>query len=142
MRIACLRWMPILAIPLLLLSCSKGSGGSGGNPPPDPPEANLVVTTDPPNGAMVAPALGPYAVKVTITSAMPPQGVKIETKVRKDDGSGAPAFFNNSINSSNAVNNISFTGVPANTVCLVEVKVTSLSKASNTWSGSYRFSSK
>ncbi|MCR6719280.1 MAG: hypothetical protein NVV59_03095 [Chitinophagaceae bacterium] len=141
MRIASLRWLPILAV-TLFVSCSKGSGGSGGNPPPPPDEANLVVTTDPANNAVVPAAPGPYSVKVTITSAMPKNGVTLEVKARKDDGSGAPAFFTYSNNTTNAVSNINITSVPANTLCLVEVKVTSLTKASNTWSGSYRFSAK
>ena len=107
MRIACLRWSILTLLVCGILSCSKG--GSGGDPDPDPQEANLVVETDPANGSVVPPALGPYAVRISVTSTMPPNGVKLEVRARKDDGSGAPAFFNYSVNSSNAVNNISIT---------------------------------
>lgn len=51
-------------------------------------------------------------------------------------------FFTNTLNTSSAMSTITITGTPANTQCLVEVKVTSRSTASNTWTGTYRFSSK
>lgn len=117
--------------------CGKGGGGGG-----NPTEANLVVEIDPANGTVQAPSLGPFNLKVTITSTMPPNGVKIEISAKKDDGSGAAPFFTSSGNSSASVNNFSITSTPANVQCLVEVKVTSLTKASNLWTGSYRYSRK
>lgn len=139
MRFACLRISLALLILTGLAACSKGGGG---DPDPEPEEANLVVSMNPANGTVLPPALGPYSVTVSISSVMPPSGVRIEVKARKDDGSGSPAFFNVSPTSSTASNTFNLTGVPANTLCLVEIKVTSLTKATNTWSGSYRFSSK
>lgn len=140
MRFAVQRW-PLMAIILLgMIACGKGKGSDG--PVPEPEEANLAVVTDPANASVVAPALGPYSVKVSVTSVMPPTGVKIEVRARKDDGSGAPAFYTTSVNSTNAVNSIDILNVPANTVCRVEIKVSSLSKPANVWDGSYRFSSK
>ena len=121
-------------------ACGKGgSGGGGGNPPN---EANLVVETDPSNGTVQAPSIGPFNLKVTITSTMPQNGVKIEINAKKDDGSGAGPFYSTTVNSTNGVNNFSLTSTPSNVQCLVEVKVTSLTKTSNQWSGSYRYSRK
>ena len=117
------------------------SCGGGGDDPPPPNEANLAVTTDPANGTVQPPALGPYNLKVTITSAMPPNGVKIEVSAKKDDGSNT-VFFSTSVNRTTAVSDFTITGTPAATQCLVETKVTSLTKPSNQWSGSYRYSSK
>lgn len=122
-----------------LYSCSKGSGG--GTPPPPPAEADLVVTTDPANGSLQPPALGPYYLKVSISSTLPPNGVKIEITAKKDDGSNT-IFFTSSGNKTTPVNDFTITGTPVATQCLVEIKVTSLTKASNIWSGSYRYSSK
>jgi len=122
----------------VLYSCSKSSGG--GTPPP-PSEANLVVTTDPANGSLQSPALGPYNLKVSITSALPANGVKIEITAKKDDGSNT-IFFTTSADKTTPINDFTITGTPIATQCLVEIKVTSLTKASNTWSGSYRYSSK
>ena len=123
----------------MLAACGKGGGG-GGTPPP-PAEANLAVTTDPANGSVQIPALGPYNLKVSITSTMPANGVKIDITAKKDDGTNT-VFFTTSVNKTTAVNDFTITGTPAASQCLVEIKVTSLTKPGNTWSGSYRYSSK
>jgi hypothetical protein len=134
-----------LLVALLMLSfctlhsCSKSSGG--GTPPPPPAEADLVVTTDPANSSLQPPALGPYYLKVSISSTLPTNGVKIEITAKKDDGSNT-IFFTSSVNKTTPINDFTITGTPVATLCLVEIKVTSLTKASNTWSGSYRYSSK
>ncbi len=120
---------------------AMSSCGGGSDDPPPPNEANLAVTTDPANGTVQAPALGPYNLKVTITSTMPPSGVKIDITAKKDDGSNT-VFFSTSVNRTTAVNDFTITGTPVATQCLVETKVTSLTKSSNQWSGSYRYSSK
>ena len=125
---------------MTLVTFSSCGGGSSDSPPP-PSEANLAVTTDPANGTVQAPALGPYNLKVSITSNMPPNGVKIDITAKKDDGSNT-VFFSTSVNRTTAVNDFTLTGTPAATQCLVETKVTSLTKPSNIWSGSYRYSSK
>ena len=122
---------------ITLSSC----GGGGDDSPPPPNEANLAVTTDPANGTVQPPALGPYNLKVTVTSAMPPNGVKIEVSAKKDDGSNT-VFFSTSVNRTTAISDFTITGTPAATQCLVETTVTSLTKPSNQWSGSYRYSSK
>jgi hypothetical protein len=132
------RFVFFLMMSLCIVSAC-GKGGGGGTPPPA--EANLAVTTDPPDGMVQLPALGPYNVKVSITSTMPSNGVKIEITAKKDDGTNT-VFFTTSANKTTAVNDFTITGTPAATQCLVEIKVTSLTKATNTWSGSYRYSSK
>jgi hypothetical protein len=118
--------------------CKKGGGG-GNNPPA---EANLVVEIDPANGTVQAPSLGPFNLKITITSTMPPSGVKIEINAKKDDGSGSTPYFTSAVNTSNSISNFNIVNTPATVQCLVEIKVTSLSKSSNQWSGSYRYSRK
>ena len=130
-----------VGISVVTLITVSSCGGGGDDSPPPPTEANLAVTTDPANGTVQAPALGPYNLKVTITSTMPPNGVKIDITAKKDDGSNT-VFFSTSVNRTTAVNDFTLTGTPAATQCLVETKVTSLTKSSNQWSGSYRYSSK
>jgi hypothetical protein len=131
----------LVGITAMTLITVSSCGGGGDDSPPPPAEANLAVTTDPANGTVQAPALGPYNLKVTITSTMPPNGVKIDITAKKDDGSNT-VFFSTSVNKTTAVNDFTLTGTPAATQCLVETKVTSLTKSSNQWSGSYRYSSK
>ena len=131
----------LVGITVMTLVTFSSCGGGGDDSPPPPSEANLAVTTDPANGTVQAPALGPYNLKVTITSTMPPNGVKIDITAKKDDGSNT-VFFSTSVNRTTAVNDFTITATPAATQCLVETKVTSLTKSTNQWSGSYRYSSK
>jgi hypothetical protein len=134
--------MKQLAVVFTLIACMCLLSGSGCKKSSSKTEANLVVEIDPPNGSVQAPSIGPFNLKVTVTSAMPPSGVKIEVTAKKDDGSGSPAFFSTSINTSSSVTNIDITNTPLNVQCLVEVKVTSLTKSTNQWTGSYRYSRK
>jgi hypothetical protein len=126
---------------LISSGCKKGNDGGGGGG--GTTEANLVVTTNPGNGSVQAPALGPnFDLSVTVTSTMPPSGVKIEISAKKDDGTNPPAFYTQTVNTSSAVSNFTITSSPVASQCLVEVKVTSLTKATNVWTGSYRYSRK
>lgn len=122
---------------ITLPACKKNKGGGGGTT-----EANLVVETTPANGSVQPAAPGPdFPLKVEIKSTMPASGVKIEISAKKE-GSSDPAYFTASPNSSTAVNNFTITSTPKNVTCLVDIKVTSISKPSNVWTGSYRYSAK
>jgi len=123
---------------LISSGCKKsgGGGGGGGNN-----EANLAVTTNPPSGSVQAPSLGPFDLTVTITSAMPPGGVKIEVTAKREDN--GTQFYSQTINNTSSVtSNFSITGTPQTVVCVVDIKVTSNSKPTNIWRGSYRYSKK
>jgi hypothetical protein len=128
----------IAAIAFVLTpSCGKSSGGDSGNN-----ETNLAVEITPVNGSTEAPAVGPnFPLKVEVKSTMPPSGVKIEISAKKD-GTTDPAFFTSANNATTAQNNYSITNTPATVICVVTVTVTSLSKPTNTWTGSYRYSKK
>lgn len=137
-----LRLLSIFFISSILISsgCKKGGGGGGGG---GTTEANLAVTLNPPNGSVQAAANGPnFDLTVTITSTMPPSGVKVEITAKKDDGTNPAPFFTNTNNTTTAINNYSITGTPATTACIVDVKVTSLTKPTNIWTGQYRYSRK
>lgn len=127
----------ILAIVVAISpACKKSSGGGGSN------EATLVVETTPANGSNNLNILGPtFPLKVEIKSTMPPSGVKIEITAKKD-GSSDPAFFTSSNNTTAQQNNYTITGTPDAVTCIVNIKVTSLSSPSNTFTGSYRYSKK
>lgn len=121
---------------LISSGCKKGGGGGGGTN-----EANLAVTTNPASGSVQVPSLGPFNLSVTITSTMPPGGVKIEVTAKREDNN--TQFFSQTINNtSSATSNFSITNTPALVSCIVDIKVTSNSKPTNTWSGSYRYSRK
>ncbi|WP_290798875.1 hypothetical protein [Flavihumibacter sp. UBA7668] len=122
---------------VLLPSCG------GGGDDPQPAEENLVITTTPVlNGQQEAVAPGPnFPLTVTVTSKMPPQGVRIEVTARPD-GNGTTAFFTANQTTSNATTTLSITNTPQLTVSRVTVTVTSLSKPSNTKTGFYLYSRK
>jgi hypothetical protein len=124
-----------LAIIFGIATCGS-KGGGGGNT-----EANLAVTLNPPANSTQPAAPGTdFPLTVSITSAMPPQGVTIDVKVAPD---GTTAnFFTETRSSTSANNNFTITGTPVGVVCAVTVTVTSKTKATNTLTLSYRYSRK
>lgn len=107
------------------------------------PEENLAVVTSPvsTNNNVEPPAPGPtFPLKITITSKMPSGGVRIDVLARPD-GSTTP-FFTEAKSSSVTDNNFIITSTPKTVICVVEITVTSNTKTSNKWTGSYRYSSK
>ena len=116
---------------------SKGGGGGGGGND----EANLVITLNPPaNSTQPAAPQVDFPLTVSITSAMPPQGVTIDVKAAPDGST--TNFFTESRSSTSAINNFTITNTPVGPVCVVTVTVTSKTKATNTVTASYRYSRK
>jgi hypothetical protein len=132
-------FLPVLVVSILfaIASCQKGGGGGT-----TPAEANLQVETTPvANGHVEAPAPGPsFPLIVTLKSAMPSKGVKIDVTAKPDGGT--VAFFSSSITSNSASNNFIITGATSSVVSVVDITVTSVATPSNTWHGSYKFSKK
>lgn len=122
--------VPVFAI---LSSCKKSNTNN---------EAGLVAETTPANNSNNLNILGPdFPLKIEITSAMPANGVKIEVTA-KQDGSANPAFFTASNNTTAPENNYTINNTPAGVTCVVNITITSLTKSSNVWMGSYRYSEK
>lgn len=127
----------------VISSLLLGVAGKCKKTPPAPAEANLAVTLNPPaNSVQSASPQTDFPLTVTITSTMPPQGVTIDVSAKKDDGSGAAAFFTTTQSSSTSVNNFTITNTPASVVCLTTVTVTSKTKSTNKFTGTYRYSRK
>ena len=138
-----LRLTTVFLISTVLISSGCGKGGGGGGGGGGTTEANLAVTTNPPVGSVQAPSNGPFNLTITITSTMPTGGVKIEVNARKDDGTNPAPFFSTTIPSTTtSVHNIQINNTPATTQVIVDIKVTSLSKPTNVWTGTYRYSRK
>jgi len=127
----------LISFSIIVLSGScKKSGGGGTNEPA------LNVEMNPSSGSNQAPAPGPdFPLTITIKSTLPPSGVKIDVSAKEDVASSTP-FFNQSLNSTTAINNITITGSPRNVTIRVSVTVTSLSSSSNKFTGSYTYSRK
>ena len=134
------RLLQLFIVPAIILgigSCSDKGGGGGGSTN----ESNLVVTLNPPAGSTqpAAPQID-FPLTVSITSAMPPQGVTIDVKAAPDGS--ATNFFTESKPSTAVNNNFTITGTPAGVVCVTTVTVTSKTKATNTVTLSYRYTRK
>jgi hypothetical protein len=117
--------------------------GGGGSKNPDPPaETNLAITASPVvNGQSESPAPGPnFPLSVTVTSTMPPQGVKIEVTATPEGSS--TAFYTDTKTTSSTTSNFVITNTPQTVVCRVTVTVTSVSKATNKVTGFYLYSRK
>jgi hypothetical protein len=71
---------------------------------------------------------------------MPANGVTIAIKATPDGSS--TAFFQKSTSTTAKSNDFTITGQQVAQVNVVYITVTSNSKSSNTWSGSYRYSAK
>ncbi len=130
----------LLALTMIVFGiggCSdKDPGGGGGTD-----EANLVISLNPPaNSVQPAAPQTDFPLTVTITSAMPPQGVTIDVKVAPE-GSTAN-FFTETRSSTSATNNFTITNTPVGVVCVTTVTVTSKTKATNTVTATYRYSRK
>ncbi len=130
---------------ILIINSGCGKGGGTPTPPPAPvAEADLVVTTSPVVGSINAPA--PLAsglpLTVTISSTMPTGGVKIEITAKLET---APTnfFTGGTPSTKSSVNTYTITNIPAGgEACICTVTVTSLSKATNIWVGTFRFARK
>ena len=116
-----------------LPACKKSSANN---------ETGLIAQTTPANQSNNLNILGPnFPLKVEITSTMPPSGVKIVVTAAKD-GSSDPAFFTATNTTTAPQNNYTITNTPSGVTCVVTVTITSLTKTSNVWTGSYRYSMK
>lgn len=114
----------------------------GGKDSPSPAEENLVITGNPAlNGQQESPAPGPtFPLAVTVTSKMPPQGVKVAVTATPEGST--TSFYTDTKTTSSAVSNFVITNTPKSVSCRVTVTVTSVSKASNTVTAFYLYSMK
>jgi len=104
-------------------------------------EPSLTVTTTPAINTVQAPALGPtFPLNVTVTSTMPPKGVTISVKATVDGS--ANSFFTTSKSTTVKSNDFTISGQQIADENVVTITVTSNGTASNTWTGSYRYSAK
>lgn len=126
----------LILLTIAILPLLSGCGGSSKSAP----EATLAVTTTPAVNTTQVPALGPFTLNVSVTSAMPAKGVTIAVTAAPDGTSNN--FFTTSKSTTAASNNFSITGTPVAVVSVVTITVTSNSTSTNTWTGSYRYSAK
>ena len=131
-----LPFLSLVALTLLFTPfCSK-------KPAADPckSEAVLSVTTTPATGSTETPSAGPFSLRVSVISTIPPSGVTIDVKARPE--SGTTTYFTATQNTSSKDTDFTITNTPSTVTCLVEITVTSKTCVTNKWTGSYRYSKK
>jgi hypothetical protein len=103
------------------------------------PEAQLVLSTS--AAAAVQNPGASYSFNGLITSAMPASGVKVDVTVA-EEVSGAAVPQATGFNSSATTIPIQLTNLPIQKWCVVTVKVTSVTKPSNTAQATFRIVNK
>jgi uncharacterized protein (UPF0264 family) len=115
----------LYAMIFLLMSCKKSSVPT--------PEAAIVFTIDAANNST---SLGSsFPVVVTVTSAMPAQGIKIDATLT--DQTNTNSIAQSSVSSSVAKVTYTITGLPKQHLCTATIKVTSATTLTNTASQSF-----
>jgi|GEM_PF-2331342 hypothetical protein len=119
-------------------ACKKKKGGDSGGCD----EASISFVSNPPVNSTQTPAAGPnFPLEINISN-MPSQGVSITVRARPESPANAAAFFTETRNSSQQVNNFTITNTPVNVASIVEITITSRSCSNNSITGSYRYSRK
>ena len=105
-------------------------------------EESINFTSTPAINSTEPPSPGPdFGLTVNITN-MTTSGATIVVTAKPEDPPSATPFFNQTVTTTTASNNFTITGTPLATSCIVTVTVTSKSCASNTKTGTYRYSRK
>ena len=118
----------VAMIVLTTLGCKKPSTST-------PPEQDLVVSIDAASYTIVTSPV--FTFKVKVESAMPEGGVRIETTVVSEiDNQYYPQ--GPTINTYNPTSSVVIGGLPQQKICVCTVKVTSLSKSTNSVTTGFR----
>jgi len=114
--------LTIAMIVLTTLGCDKP-------PEPEPPEQDLIISTDASSYTIIPDPV--FSFKLKVESVMPIGGVRIEYTVASEiDNQNYPQ--GSAINTYNPTSNITIGGLPRQKICICTIKVTSLSKSTNT----------
>lgn len=112
----------VAIVVLATLGCKKSST-------PPPPEQDLVISTDAASYTITTAPIFNFDLKVE--STMPADGVKIEYSVVSEiDNQNYPQ--GSGISTHNRTSSITIGGLPQQKICICTIKVTSLSKSTNT----------
>ena len=125
----------LLSFIILLASC----GSKGPTPQPPVTEQPIAFTHNAGNNVPNPGSSLNFA--VTLTSAMPAAGIKVEVST-KEEASGNTVGTNSSVNSTSATVNVGVSALPQQLWCIVTIKVTSVSTASNSATQTFRIVNK
>lgn len=128
--------LAVLFVLTVTESCKKKKDGNEGGCG----EQAIKASTIPAVGTVDPPAPGPNFPLVVNIETMPSAGATIIVNAKVE--SGGTQFFTETRDNALTSNSFTISNTPAQTSCLVTVTVTSKTCNTNTWSGTYRYSSK
>ena len=120
---------------LLSVIILAGCGSKGPTPQPPTTEQPIAFTHNAGNNVPNPGSSLNFA--VTLTSAMPAAGIKVEVST-KEEASGNTVGTNSSVTSTSATVNVGVSALPRQLWCIVTIKVTSASTASNSATQTFR----
>ena len=140
----------LVALPLMLMACSKGGDSPTPTPPPVVvvPEADIAFKVEIPASTEIVYTKiygaigGSQAINVNITSTLPTDGVTIDVKVTKDAADNAVIFTNNFTSKTAASNSITINSLSPGVLSTVTVVVTSKNKSTNTATKTFKIAGK
>ena len=140
----------LVALPLMLMACSKGGDSPTPTPPPVVvvPEADIAFKVEIPASTEIdykktyGAIGGSQAINVNITSTLPTDGVTIDVKVTKDAADNAVIFTNNFTSKTAATNSITINSLSPGVLSTVTVVVTSKNKSTNTATKTFKIAGK
>jgi hypothetical protein len=140
----------LVALPFMLMACSKGGDSPTPTPPPPvvvAPEADIAfkveipVSTEIDYTKIYGAIGGTQAINVNVTSALPADGVTIDVKVTKDVDNTA-VFTNNITSKTAASNSITINSLSPGVLSTATVVVTSKTKSTNTATKTFKIAAK
>lgn len=141
----------LVALPFMLMACSKGGDSSTPTPPPPvvvAPEADIAFKVEIPVGTDVdynkiyGAIGGSQAINVNITTTLPTDGVTIDVKVTKDAAENTVIFTNNFTSKTAASNAVTINNLSPGVLSTVKVTVTSKTKSTNTATKTFKIAAK
>jgi hypothetical protein len=140
----------LVALPFMLIACSKGGDSPTPTPPPVVvvPEADIAFKVEIPASTEIdykktyGAIGGSQAINVNITSTLPTDGVTIDVKVTKDAADNAVIFTNNFTSKTAATNSITINSLSPGVLSTVTVVVTSKNKSTNTATKTFKIAGK
>ena len=131
MKLYKLNLILVIFFSVLISACSSKSPA----PPPPPSEQPIAFMHNAGNNVLNPGSSLNFA--VTLSSAMPASGIKVEVST-KEVASGNTVGTNSSTNSTTSPVNASISGLPRQLWCIVTIKVSSVSTASNSATQTFR----
>ena len=142
----------LVAIPLILFSCSKGGDSTTTTPPPVTPPPVVIAEADiafkveidakeVDYTSIIAALSTTQAINVNVTSTLPKDGVTIDVSTKKN-ADNTVVSSSSASSTAGATNAASISSLAPGVLCTVTVTVTSKTKSSNSSTKTFQIAAK